>query len=98
MYQVGYGKQFNPFHWNVGIPVHIKKQKKKMMKKNWNINLKEMVRVGVHFGHETKKWNPKMAPYIFKERQNSHIISLTYTAHFLSEACDFLFDGAKRGK
>nr|YP_010317248.1 30S ribosomal protein S2 [Juniperus seravschanica]UNB14521.1 30S ribosomal protein S2 [Juniperus seravschanica] len=69
-----------------------------MTKKNWNINLKEMVKVGVHFGHETKKWNPKMAPYIFKERKNSHIINLTYTARFLSEACDFVFDGAKRGK
>ena len=54
-----------------------------MTKKNWNINLKEMVKVGVHFGHETKKWNPKMAPYIFKERKNNNIIKLNYKDNFL---------------
>nr|YP_009922004.1 ribosomal protein S2 [Torreya jiulongshanensis]YP_010138390.1 ribosomal protein S2 [Torreya fargesii var. yunnanensis]YP_010138472.1 ribosomal protein S2 [Torreya jackii]YP_010390307.1 ribosomal protein S2 [Torreya taxifolia]QGX06310.1 ribosomal protein S2 [Torreya nucifera]WDQ39948.1 ribosomal protein S2 [Torreya grandis]APX55443.1 ribosomal protein S2 [Torreya jackii]QMS50596.1 ribosomal protein S2 [Torreya jiulongshanensis]QPO90330.1 ribosomal protein S2 [Torreya fargesii var. yunnane len=70
----------------------------KITKRNWNINLKEMIRVGVHFGHQTKKLNPKMAPYIFKDRKDFHIINLTQTARFLSEACDFVFDGARRGK
>nr|YP_007890232.1 ribosomal protein S2 [Cephalotaxus oliveri]AFZ65597.1 ribosomal protein S2 [Cephalotaxus oliveri]QPO90183.1 ribosomal protein S2 [Cephalotaxus oliveri]UPV71008.1 ribosomal protein S2 [Cephalotaxus oliveri]UPV71090.1 ribosomal protein S2 [Cephalotaxus oliveri]UPV71172.1 ribosomal protein S2 [Cephalotaxus oliveri] len=72
--------------------------KNKMTKRNWNINLKEMIGVGVHLGHQTRKWNPKMAPYIFKDRKNIHIINLIQTARFLSEACDFVFDGARRGK
>nr|YP_009578822.1 ribosomal protein S2 [Pseudotaxus chienii]AZN62476.1 ribosomal protein S2 [Pseudotaxus chienii]QBK34405.1 ribosomal protein S2 [Pseudotaxus chienii]QBK36455.1 ribosomal protein S2 [Pseudotaxus chienii]QVX28246.1 ribosomal protein S2 [Pseudotaxus chienii]QYB22312.1 ribosomal protein S2 [Pseudotaxus chienii] len=67
-------------------------------KKNWNINLKEMIGVGVHLGHQTRKCNPKMAPYIFKDRKDMHIINLTKTARFLSEACDFVFHAARRGK
>nr|QYB21408.1 ribosomal protein S2 [Fitzroya cupressoides]BBN66556.1 ribosomal protein S2 [Fitzroya cupressoides] len=69
-----------------------------MTKKNWNIKLKEMLKAGVHFGHQTRKWNPKMAPFILKESKGYHIINLNYTTHFLKKACDFLFDGAKKGK
>ncbi|XP_049387500.1 uncharacterized protein LOC125851801 [Solanum stenotomum] len=53
---------------------------------------------GVHFGHGTRKWNPKMAPYISAKRKGIHITNLTRTAHFLSEACDLVFDAASRGK
>ncbi|KAL0285223.1 UNVERIFIED_CONTAM: 30S ribosomal protein S2, chloroplastic [Sesamum angustifolium] len=53
---------------------------------------------GVHFGHGTRKWNPKMAPYISAKRKGIHITNLTRTARFLSEACDLVFDAASRGK
>ncbi|KAF3654008.1 30S ribosomal protein S2, chloroplastic [Capsicum annuum] len=57
-----------------------------------------MMEAGVHFGHGTRKWNPKMAPYISAKHKGIHITNLTRTAHFLSEACDLVFDAASRGK
>ncbi|PHT59667.1 30S ribosomal protein S2, chloroplastic [Capsicum baccatum] len=57
-----------------------------------------MMEAGVHFGHGTKKWNPKMVPYISAKRKGIHITNLTRTARFLSEACDLVFDAASRGK
>ncbi|KAK8925766.1 hypothetical protein KSP39_PZI018865 [Platanthera zijinensis] len=69
-----------------------------MERRYWNINLEEMMEAGVHFGHGTKKWNPKMAPYISAKRKGIHITNLTITARFLSEACDLVFDAASRGK
>ncbi|XP_019175647.1 PREDICTED: uncharacterized protein LOC109170968 [Ipomoea nil] len=65
-----------------------------MTKIYWNINLEEMMEAGVHFGHGTRKWNPKMAPYISAKRKGIHITNLTGTARFLSEACDLVFDAA----
>nr|YP_010131954.1 ribosomal protein S2 [Primula hubeiensis]QPZ50743.1 ribosomal protein S2 [Primula hubeiensis]WCD61432.1 ribosomal protein S2 [Primula hubeiensis] len=69
-----------------------------MTRSYWNINLEEMMEAGVHFGHGTRKWNPRMAPYISAKRKGIHIINLTRTARFLSEACDLVFDAASRGK
>nr|YP_009994460.1 ribosomal protein S2 [Cuscuta approximata]QNP08561.1 ribosomal protein S2 [Cuscuta approximata] len=69
-----------------------------MTKRYWNINLEEMMQAGVHLGHGTRKWNPKMAPFIFTKRKDIHIINLIVTARFLSEACDLVFDAASRGK
>ncbi|KAL2224488.1 UNVERIFIED_CONTAM: DNA-directed RNA polymerase subunit beta [Sesamum indicum] len=69
-----------------------------MTRRYWNINLEEMLEAGVHFGHGTRKWNPKMAPYISAKRKGIHITNLTRTARFLSEACDLVFDAASRGK
>nr|YP_010195201.1 ribosomal protein S2 [Flagellaria indica]UAA82183.1 ribosomal protein S2 [Flagellaria indica]ULQ65834.1 ribosomal protein S2 [Flagellaria indica]ULQ65920.1 ribosomal protein S2 [Flagellaria indica] len=69
-----------------------------MIRRYWNINLEEMIEAGVHFGHGIKKWNPRMAPYISAKRKGIHITNLAKTARFLSEACDLLFDAAKRGK
>ncbi|KAM3398060.1 hypothetical protein P3S68_001574 [Capsicum galapagoense] len=57
-----------------------------------------MMEAGVHFGHGTRKWNPKMAPYISAKHKGTHITNLTRTVHFLSEACDLVFDAASRGK
>ncbi|KAG5583984.1 hypothetical protein H5410_044418 [Solanum commersonii] len=62
----------------------------------WNINLEEMMEAGVHFGHGTRKWNPKMAPYISAKRSGIHITNLTRTASFFIEACDLVFDTASR--
>jgi small subunit ribosomal protein S2 len=69
-----------------------------MKHKSWNINLEEMMEAGVHFGHQARKWNPKMASYIFTERKGIHILNLTQTARFLSEACDLVADSASKGK
>ena len=69
-----------------------------MTKRYWNIDVEEMMRAGVHFGHGTRKWNPRMAPYISAKRKGIHIINLIRTARFLSEACDLVFDTASRGK
>lgn len=69
-----------------------------MTRRYWNINLEEMMKAGVHFGHGTRKWNPRMAPYIYAKWKGIHIINLTRTARFLLEACDLVFDAANRGK
>nr|AEQ37102.1 ribosomal protein S2 [Ginkgo biloba]AEX98409.1 ribosomal protein S2 [Ginkgo biloba] len=69
-----------------------------MTKGYWNINLEEMMEAGVHFGHQARKWNPRMSPYISTERRGIHIINLAKTARSLSEACDFVFDAAGKGK
>nr|CUR06425.1 rps2 [Acacia scalena] len=68
-----------------------------MTKRYWNITLEEMMEAGVHFGHATRKWNPRMAPYISAKRKGIHITNLTRTARFLSEACDLVFDAASSG-
>nr|UFA46872.1 ribosomal protein S2 [Dioscorea dumetorum] len=70
----------------------------KVKRRYWNINLPEMMEAGVHFGHGTKKWNPRMVPYISAKRKGIHITNLTITARFLSEACDLVFDATSRGK
>nr|YP_009690556.1 ribosomal protein S2 [Lindsaea linearis]QEG57336.1 ribosomal protein S2 [Lindsaea linearis] len=69
-----------------------------MQRRNWNIDSEGMMRAGIHFGHQTQKWNPGMSPYIFTERRGVHILDLTQTARLLSEACDLVFDTAAEGK
>lgn len=71
-----------------------------MKRRYWNIRLEEMIKAGIHFGHDIEKWNPKMAPYIFisSKRKGIHITNLVRTARFLSEACDLVFHAASRGK
>ncbi|XP_074277557.1 small ribosomal subunit protein uS2c-like [Silene latifolia] len=51
-----------------------------MTRRYWNINLEEMMEAGVHFGHGTRKWNPRMSPYISAKCKGIHIINLTRTA------------------
>ena len=60
------------------------------------VTMKALLEAGVHFGHQTKRWNPKMDPYIFGDRSGIHIIDLHKTAHLLREAQDFLADVAAR--
>nr|YP_010516286.1 ribosomal protein S2 [Striga asiatica]UXL88446.1 ribosomal protein S2 [Striga asiatica] len=69
-----------------------------MTRRYWNINLEEMLKAGVHFGHDIRKWNPKMAPYISGKRKGNHITNLIRTARFLSEACNLVFYAASRRK
>ncbi len=56
------------------------------------VTMKALLEAGVHFGHQTKRWNPKMRPYIFGERSGIHIIDLHKTAQLLKEAQNFLSD------
>ena len=58
----------------------------------------EMVQVGMHFGHQARKWNPKMAPYIYAERNGIHIIDLIQTYYHLKKSNQFLSDAAAQGK
>lgn len=62
------------------------------------VDLKAMLEAGVHFGHKTSRWHPKMAPYIHSKRQDSHIIDLTATAAALERALPFLTEVAANGK
>src|SRR6056297_3582787 len=58
----------------------------------------ELLEAGVHFGHLKRKWNPKMAPYIFMERNGIHVIDLQKTTYKLNEACSALKQIAKSGR
>nr|QAX91698.1 30S ribosomal protein S2 [Diapensia purpurea] len=69
-----------------------------MARRYWNIQLEEMLKAGVHLGHKTRKWNPRMLPYLAASRKGKHITNLIKTARFLSEACDLVFDAASMGK
>jgi small subunit ribosomal protein S2 len=61
--------------------------------------MREMLEAGVHFGHQTRFWNPKMAPYIFGERNKIHIINLEKSLPLCNEACNYLGSiAAKKGK
>ena len=62
------------------------------------ITLKDMFDAGLHFGHQTKRWNPKMKGYIFDKRNGIHIIDLTQTVAMLDEAAQFLRDTVLAGK
>jgi small subunit ribosomal protein S2 len=63
-----------------------------------NVTMRQMLEAGVHFGHQTRYWNPKMAPYIFGERSKIHIINLEKTLPLFNEAMNFLSSlAAKRG-
>jgi small subunit ribosomal protein S2 len=62
-----------------------------------NITLQEMLEAGVHFGHQTSRWNPKMAPYIFGERNGIHIINLEKTLPLFEKAYSFVQKQASAG-
>jgi small subunit ribosomal protein S2 len=62
-----------------------------------NISMKALLEAGVHFGHQTKRWNPKMKPYIFTERNGIHIIDLQQTVTGLQAAMSFVSDLTSRG-
>jgi small subunit ribosomal protein S2 len=62
-----------------------------------SIGVKELLDSGVHFGHQTKRWNPKMKPFIFDTRNGIHIIDLSKTINQLEEACNFLAETVRKG-
>ena len=61
------------------------------------VSMKQLLEAGVHFGHQTRRWNPKMAPYIFTERNGIYIIDLQKTVKMLDEAYGFVRDLAAEG-
>ena len=62
-----------------------------------SIGIQELLDSGVHFGHQTKRWNPKMKPFIFDARNGIHIIDLSKTLTQLETACDFLYKIVSKG-
>ncbi len=62
------------------------------------VEVKDLLEAGVHFGHLTRKWNPKMAPYIYMERNGIHVINLYKTAAKLEDACEALKKIASSGR
>lgn len=63
-----------------------------------DVDIKQLLEAGAHFGHKTSRWHPKMAPFIHSKRNGSHIIDLTKTVEGLNEALSFLSQTAGEGK
>lgn len=63
-----------------------------------SINMKSLLECGIHFGHQKRRWNPKMKPYIFTERNGIHIIDLRKTLKMAQEAFEYVADAAANGK
>ena len=61
------------------------------------VSMKQLLEAGVHFGHQTRRWNPKMAPYIYTERNGIYIIDLQKTVKKLEEAYAFVRDLSANG-
>ena len=62
------------------------------------VTLAELLESGVHFGHQTRRWNPRMAQYIYTARNGVHIIDLVQTAQLIEEAYEFMRNSSERGK
>jgi len=62
------------------------------------VSMKQLLEAGVHFGHQTRRWNPKMAPYIFTERNGIYIIDLQKTVKKIEEAYEFMRSVAESGR
>ena len=63
-----------------------------------NISLAQFLEAGVHFGHKAYRWNPKMFPYIYMERNNIHILDLVQSAQLLKQANSYLKSAAEQKK
>jgi len=63
-----------------------------------SIQMKELLEAGVHFGHQTRRWNPKMKPYIFGKRNGIHIVDLQKTLQYFEDAGEFVRDLAANGR
>ena len=62
------------------------------------VSMKQLLEAGVHFGHQTRRWNPKMAKYIFTERNGIYIIDLQKTVKKLEEAYNFVRQLSENGQ
>ena len=61
------------------------------------ISMKQLLEAGVHFGHQTRRWNPKMKPYIFTERNGIHVIDLQKTVKLADDAYNYVREAATNG-
>lgn len=62
------------------------------------VTMRQLLEAGVHFGHQTKRWNPKMKPYIFGERNGIYIIDLQKTMRLFKNACEFIYKACGEGR
>jgi small subunit ribosomal protein S2 len=62
------------------------------------VTLGELLGAGVHFGHQSSRWNPKMFPYIYREQNGIHVIDLVQTARLLTYAYNYVQKASKEGK
>ncbi len=60
-------------------------------------SVKDMLQAGVHFGHQTRRWNPKMKPYIYGPRNGIYIVNLDVTKKLYDKACNYITDQVKKG-
>jgi small subunit ribosomal protein S2 len=74
---------------------HRNKNENQMLQR---VKLEDMIQSGMHFGHSTREWNPRMAPYIYGERNGRHILDLVQTYYLLNKVLTFLEDQAAQGK
>ena len=74
------------------------KMKTKELKMSVKVDIKQLLEAGVHFGHKTSRWYPKMAPYIHSKRQDSHIIDLTKTVEGLEKALPAITKAVEGGR
>ena len=63
-----------------------------------NVTVRDLMNAGLHFGHQTKRWNPKMKKYIFDKRNGIHIIDITQSLELLEDALKFVLDISQKGK
>ena len=61
------------------------------------ISMKQLLEAGVHFGHQTRRWNPKMAKYIFTERNGIHVIDLQKTVKLVDDAYNYVKNASQEG-
>ena len=61
------------------------------------VSMKQLLEAGVHFGHQTRRWDPRMAPYIYTERSGIHIIDLQKTVKMLDNAYEWVKEQAANG-
>jgi len=69
----------------------------KTKKSDFSVSLVDLLKAGSHFGHQVRRWNPKMRPFIWKSKDNVHIFDLAITAEKLNEACQKLSEMVKEG-
>ena len=62
-----------------------------------NVTVRDMLQAGLHFGHQTRRWNPKMKPYIYGPRNGIYIVNLDLTKRLFDKACDFITGEVKNG-
>ena len=62
------------------------------------VSLEELVKAGAHFGHQSRRWNPKMGQYIYAVKDGVHVFNLEETKRLIIEACEFLKEASKNGK
>jgi small subunit ribosomal protein S2 len=79
-------------------PQRIRELKERNRPLTTPVSMKALLEAGVHFGHQTRRWNPKMRTFIFSERNGIHIIDLQQTVDCLEKACDFVREMAAHGE